>query len=445
MKKALPKAFVPPHEMLSLPKETPILLAFSGGADSVSLLHMLTISCKESGAPLYAAHLDHMIRKDEHERDRLFCQKTADSYGITLFTECADVPALAKESGESEELAARNARYDFFMRIMEEHSIPILVTAHNADDNLETLILNMTRGGGLRAMCGIPPTRAFGDKFIARPIISMAKDEILEYCEQNSLEYVFDSTNACADYSRNRIRLNVIKELRAINPKVSSVAMRMCNAIREDEEFLSELSEEFIRENPLPISLERLNSLKTPIRRRVIMSLANELESIHVTEIEKLCNAAKPHSSVSLPQKMRARTDGKLLYVEGDEKNSEKESFFFELHEGENRISDTLLLYVSYNDTIINKSEICVSLASDKINGKLFVRNRKSGDRILVNGMHKSVKKMMCDAKLDISLRDTLPIVCDDDGIVFIPYIATRDGIKAKKSEKMTYLTLIQG
>ena len=294
-------------------------------------------------------------------------------------------------------------------------------------------------------MCGIPPTRKLGDKFIARPILGMSKDEILEYCEQNEIEYVFDSTNACTDYSRNRIRHNVIKELKAINPKATSVAMRMCNAIREDEEFLSELSEEFIRENPLPISLERLNSLKRPIRRRVILSLANELESVHVTDIEKLCETAKPHSSVSLPRGMRARTDGKCLYIEPDTKKTPKESFFLELREGENRISDTLLLYVSFNDTNIYKSEIYVSLASDKINGKLFARNREKGDRILVNGMHKSVKKMMCDAKLDISLRDTLPIVCDDDGIVFIPYIATRDGMKAKKSENVTYLTLIEG
>ena len=150
MKKTLPKAFVPPHEMLSLPKETPVLLAFSGGADSASLLDMLSVSCKECGAPLYAAHLDHMIRKDEHERDRLFCQKAAENYGIRLFTECADIPAIAKENGQSEELAAREVRYSFFLKIMREYSIPILVTAHNADDNLETLIFNPTRGGGAR-------------------------------------------------------------------------------------------------------------------------------------------------------------------------------------------------------------------------------------------------------------------------------------------------------
>lgn len=219
----------------------------------------------------------------------------------------------------------------------------------------------------------------------------------------------------------------------------------MSSSIRDDEGFLSDLAESFILENPLPLSLEKLNSLQKPIRRRVIMALANELESIHVTEIEKLCETAKPHSSVSLPQRMRARTDGKYLYVEADTKKEAKKSFSFELHEGENRISDTVLLYVSYNDTIINKSEICVSLDSDKIKGKLYAKSRTDGDRILVNGMHKSVKKMMCDSKLDISLRDTLPIVCDDDGIVFIPYIATRDGMKAKNCKNVTYLTLIQG
>ena len=445
MKKALPKGFIPPHEMLSLPKDTPVLLAFSGGPDSAALLSMLAISCEASGAPLYAAHLDHMIRKDEHERDREFCRRTAESYGISFFCESADIPSIAKARGESEELTARNARYAFFERIMREHSIPILVTAHNADDNLETLLLNLTRGSGLRGMCGIPQTRAFANGYIARPIISMTKAEILEYCKENGIEYVFDSTNSCVDYSRNRIRLNVLDELRAINPQISHVALRMCESLRDDEELLSKAAGDFCESNPLPIQLERLNSMPRPIRRRVIMMLSRELEAVHVLGIERLCLDATPHSEISLPYRMRARTDGKYLFVEKNQKAQGTQSFDFELKHGKNLISDTLSLYVSFNDTNIYKSEISASIASDKIKGKLFARNRAVGDRIFVNGMHKSVKKLMCDAKIPKELRDILPVVYDGDGIVFIPYVALRDGMSAKICENVTYLTLIEG
>ena len=139
----LPIGFTSPDILSGLPKDTPILVAFSGGADSSALLSMTVEYARQSGAKIYAAHVNHCIRGDEADRDEEFCRKVAAGYGIEIFVLRADVPKLARERGESIETAARNVRYEFFSDIMKKHSIPILATAHNANDNLETVIFNI--------------------------------------------------------------------------------------------------------------------------------------------------------------------------------------------------------------------------------------------------------------------------------------------------------------
>ena len=443
MKKTLPKAFVPPHEMLSLPKDTPVLLALSGGADSASLLSMLAISCKESGAPLYAAHLDHMIRENEHERDRALCEKLAKNYGVTLFCECVDVPALAREAGESEELAARNARYAFFERIMREHSIPILVTAHNADDNLETLLLNLTRGSGLRGMCGIPQTRAFANGYIARPIISMTKAEILEYCKENGIEYVFDSSNACVDYSRNRIRAKVIPELKGINSSCLSSALSTSSLLRDDADFIDRETEKFLSENATDgiISLEALKNQPRAILSRALIRLSGApLEHCHILDLITLIERAIPHSSLSLPQRKKAVIENSNLYFTDDARNEleNNEDYSYPLSMGINAFDGFTVEIVPFTESSpksqqtnknIYKKEMKAVISIDKINGSLYVRNRRDGDTVFQGGMTKKLKKLMCEMKLPLKERSTLPIITDDSGILIVPFIAKRDDI----------------
>ena len=150
------KNFRLPSEIAGLPYDTPVLVAYSGGADSGALLHMLCeYSIQNKGKiKIAAAHLNHMIRGKEADRDEAFCRATAQKYGIEFFCEKTDVPAYARERSLSIETAARELRYAFFKRIMRKNNIPILATAHNADDNLETIIMNLARGTGLAGLCG---------------------------------------------------------------------------------------------------------------------------------------------------------------------------------------------------------------------------------------------------------------------------------------------------
>jgi len=446
-KSIFPCGFVSPEFLSGKPKNAPILLGFSGGPDSAALLSLLLKWRELTGAPIYAAHIDHMIRDGEHERDRKFCERVTFEGGVKLFTLIADLPKIARESGESLETAARRVRYGFFNKIMKENGIEILATAHNADDNLETILLNLTRGSGLKGMRGIPPTREIEGGTVIRPILGMSKDEILAYCEENSVEYVIDSTNAVADCSRNIIRLKVIPELKSINPSVVKTAKRLSDSVRDDEKYFDELADSFLEGKNDFIALDALGAIPdVSVKTRIIQKLGGSgLETVHIESILKLAEKGEPHSSVSLPDKKRAVIENGRLVFEDDTKESPAEYTEIQLKEGENPFFHSVLRVSSQSERNVYKSETQAAIASDKIIGSLVARNRQAGDRIFLRGMHRSVKKLLCDAKIPLELRDKLPIVCDGDGIVFIPYIGVRDGMSAKNSEKKTYITLISG
>jgi len=446
-KSIFPLGFVSPESLSGKPANAPILIGFSGGPDSAALLSLLLKWRELTGAPIYAAHIDHMIRDGEHERDRKFCERVTFEGGVKLFTLIADLPKIARESGESLETAARRVRYGFFNKIMKENGIEILATAHNADDNLETILLNLTRGSGLKGMRGIPPTREIEGGTVIRPILGMSKDEILAYCEENSVEYVIDSTNAVADCSRNIIRLKVIPELKSINPSVVKTAKRLSDSVRDDEKYFDELADSFLEGKNDFIALDALGAIPdVSVKTRIIQKLGGSgLETVHIESILKLAEKGEPHSSVSLPDKKRAVIENGRLVFEDDTKESPAEYTEIQLKEGENPFFHSVLRVSSQSERNVYKSETQAAIASDKIIGSLVARNRQAGDRIFLRGMHRSVKKLLCDAKIPLELRDKLPIVCDGDGIVFIPYIGVRDGMSAKNSEKKTYITLISG
>ena len=178
-----------------------LTVALSGGADSVALLYAMAELKEEYSFSLSAAHLNHNLRGEESDRDEEFCKKTCEKLGIPLITESVDVKKEAEESGESIETAARRIRYDFLSRV----SSGKIATAHTADDNLETVIFNLSRGTDLAGLCGIPPVR---DNII-RPLIFCTREDIENYLKEKGASYCTDSTNNEDIYKRNFIRHNI--------------------------------------------------------------------------------------------------------------------------------------------------------------------------------------------------------------------------------------------
>lgn len=444
MSATLPKHFTSPHELSGFSSNTPILLGFSGGADSTALLHMLCIYGASTGAPIYAAHVHHGIRGEEADRDEEFCRSTAQSLGIPLFVHHADVPALAKEYGESVETTARRVRYRFFGELMREHSISILVTAHNANDNLETMLFNLIRGSGLSGMCGIPTSRLCDGGVLVRPIHRMTRKEIFDYCRKHHLSYVNDSTNTDTDYTRNRIRSEILPQLTAINPCAVEHAARLAETLRSDHLCLESMARMFLEElrQGDALETEKINGSPDAIVTRALRELYREisdgksLEYTHLLALKQLSEKSVPHSSVTLPYGWEAVIEDGWLRFQKKESLSPTEPFRIPLKNGKNTISQIaceIIMGTSQNTKNIYKNSIQFRMDSAKIKGILYARSRLPGDRIQMSGMHKSIKKLFGEKKIPLALRGRLPILCDDDGIAAIPLIGMRDGLSPQK------------
>ncbi len=420
--------FISPHLISGMPKDTPVLLGLSGGADSTALLHMLL----ETGAPVECAHINHMIRGDEAMSDEEFCRALCKRLGVPLHVLRFDVPELARSEGMTLEEAARLVRYGFFSQIMTERGIPLLATAHNANDNLETILLKLTRGSGARGVAGIPPMRKLDAGICVRPILTMSREEIIEYCEKNSLTYVTDSTNFDTEYSRNLIRAEITPRLLSINPALLSAATRFSELMREDEALLSGIAADFLEKSGDNIKTDELLSLPPSIARRVIAeaaarSGAGMLEYVHISTLLRMCE--RPSASMSLPGRVTAViSSDRLIFLRDGE---EKAPFSLEITEKITQLPYGGYIIIEENpDSLRNIYNLVISqyINLDKIKSGLRVRSREVGDRILSRGMHKSVKKLMCDKRIPSPERQTYPIVEDGDGILWIPGVALRDG-----------------
>jgi len=445
---ALPQNFTDPSLLSGLDRSEPILVAFSGGADSSALLHILCRYSKLSGAKIFAAHVNHGIRGDEADRDEKFCKELCDSLGVEIFVLRADVPSIAKERKESIETAARLVRYEFFERVMKENGIRILATAHNANDNLETLIFNISRGSGLSGLCGIPSTRPMGSTTVIRPMLAMQKSEIIKYCQEHSLNFVTDSTNTDTDYTRNLIRAEIIPVMQKINSGALRNAERMCQNLREDSLCLENMAEGFINEldAEYEIELGKISKSPAPIIKRAFIRLYEKLsggktlEHTHVSALYELALRAVPHSSVSLPHGFEGRIENGRLCLSEKSEQLTVDSYKIELFNGRNTISQTnseIFIGISHNAKNVYKNETILYIDFDKIDGKLFARPRAAGDKIKMNGMSKSVKKLMCEKKIPLELRNIIPVLCDDTQIVAIPFLGACDKVATKdKNDK---------
>ncbi len=228
------RAAVADYSMLSAGDE--VVAALSGGADSVSLLHALWELREELGITLSACHVNHGLRGEEADNDMRFCQELCARLGIELHLLCTDVRA-AQQKHESVEEAARRIRYDFFAEVSAGKK---LATAHNLNDSVETVLLNMMRGTGLKGLCGIPPVRGN----IIRPLIYCTREDVERCCSEKGLAYVTDKTNLCDDYTRNKVRHCVLPEMVKISGAFLETSARTQKSLREDSELLESMAEQ---------------------------------------------------------------------------------------------------------------------------------------------------------------------------------------------------------
>ena len=402
----------------------PVLVALSGGADSVALLRALLAL----GYPVHAFHLNHCLRGAESDRDEAFCRALCERLGVPLTVERIDVGAQAAQTGEGVEAAARRIRY---ARLAAAAQGTKTATAHTADDNLETMLFHLARGTGPKGLAGIPPVR--GD--IIRPLIGVERAQVEAYLAELGQDFVTDSTNRSDDYTRNRIRHEIVPVLRQINSAVCGAAARLGGLLRQDEAFLREQTEVCLtRAARLDGSWEvsPLREAHPAVRSRALRRLAEQsgmpmrdFTAQHVRALEGLLETADPSAECDLPHGYCARREYGTVRLERAEMPAERNEILLTVPfdgavwQGTVRLSlcpleKNTVFYKSFNTFCVD----CGTIDS----GSLCVRTRREGDRIRLNGNSgsRTLKKLMIDRKIPRLRRDGLAVVADKYGVIAV-------------------------
>ncbi len=389
-------------------KNDRILVALSGGADSTTLLMLLDSIKEEYNLTIAAAHINHKLR-DTADRDMEFCRALCKKLGIEFFCLCADVHSDAKKSGMSEELYARNLRYSYF----ESLGYDKIATAHNKNDNAETILFRFIRGTGIDGLSGIPYRR---DNII-RPILDIEKKDIIKFCSENNIEYVTDETNFRQIYSRNKLRLSLIPEIeRDFNPGFSDVITRNAPIISEDSKFLDSLAR---KEYNGKIIISDFLQFANPIKRRIIQlhyqnaaSTGENISSKYINDIIALINKGKSGSRINLPGCIEALIEYDELKIR---KVKEKIIFKYRMY------PEKLLKIPEIGKNIIirkcENGEIHLDNTDD-----LYIRSRCTGDYFYPVGMtgKKKLSDFFTDKKIPPSKRDIIPILTQGNDIISI-------------------------
>lgn len=427
-----------------------IIVGLSGGADSVALLHFLSEQRGRFGFELRAAHINHMLRASESERDEQFVRNLCEKMSIRLDVLRADIDSEAKKRGVGQEECGRQVRYEFFQSLSDENTL--IATAHTLSDSLETVLLNMTRGTGIHGLCGIPAVRGN----IIRPLIECTRQDIEQYCADNGLEFVNDSSNFSRDYNRNVVRLDIIPKLLEINPSLYKVVLRMIRNNVADDEYLysvaKQLADDSQRDEGFDVST--LLSAPAPVRLRAISVLAKKncdiiLEDVHSAAVDSLLQ--KGSGMTDLPQKNTCTViNGRLFFNKSVVQDIDNFSCEMENGETVTPVGNAMVNIVTAEEyeKIYKKSKKYLKNAFDydKISGKLFFRNRIFGDEICLSGRKctKSLKKLFNEAKIPSGERSRVLMLCDDVGIVWIDGFGVAERVKVSDATENILIVGIQ-
>lgn len=412
-----------------------VCVCLSGGVDSCVLLYILHHLRQLMAFRLSACHLNHMIRGEEAQRDEIFCKTICRTLEIPFFSKRIDVPALQSENGKSMEETARDARYAWFSELGEKKGIDRFATAHHKNDQAETVLFHILRGTTVAGLAGIPVKR----EKIIRPLLCLSREEIEEFASRNAILFQTDSTNYSVLYTRNYIRHTLFPILKHVNTAAVDALARLSVYAAEDQAFLETMLPAYELEQAVSSLPDAI--LRRTIARNFTLFAGKTLCYRHVDEIFKFVRENR-NGKVGLPGGYDAVIiEGRLLF-------KEHPALLYEpLQEGALKEGVTVLCggavritFLKGNAFFREEQEVFdesdefvynlsteIHLSCERIYGMMRYRSRLPGDRVLLHGVNRSVKKLFSEQKVPVDLRQIIPVIFDDAGIVCIPFVAVSD------------------
>ncbi|MDF2474206.1 MAG: hypothetical protein K0R21_1988 [Anaerocolumna sp.] len=445
-----------------------IVVGVSGGADSVCLFHVLLGLTNKYRLTLYVVHVNHGIRGTDALEDENFVRELCKRYDTAFTLVSANVPAIARSQGLSEEEAGRNIRYQAFNECYEKNMCNKIAIAHNKNDNAETILFHLFRGSGIKGLTGISVAR----DAIIRPLLCVTREQIENYLEMNQFSFRTDKTNLTEDYSRNKIRHRIISFAKEeINPKSVEHIVNAGNQLREINEYLEMKIEAAFRESVSKQEQDNyvinLNSLQSEhsiiqkgIIRKVYELLAKQLKDVDALHINLILELAHKEvgKNINLPYH--------ILAVKGYHDITMKINHDFALMENDSpNITEQVIIapgeyYVSQIHKILRANLLnykknmnipkngCTKWFDyDKIKNTVMLRGRNEGDFIQIDsiGSKKKLKSLFIDNKVPRKERDFIPLLADGQHIMWIIGDRISEAYKVSENTKVILEISIDG
>lgn len=393
-------------------KDTKLLLAISGGVDSVVLFDLLS----HLNYKISLAHCNFKLREKESDLDEEFVIKLSQKSSNQIFTEDFDTVLFAKKNKLSTQIAARQLRYTWFDELLKKHQFDYLLTAHHADDNLETFLINLTRGSGLEGFTGIPKINGN----IIRPLLPFSREEIVNYAKENQLEWREDASNASTKYTRNKIRHQVVPILKEINPNLLETFSNTVHHLQESQQIIddkvAQISKNIISKDSQLIKIDIKKVLQLSDPKAYLYQL---LKKYHFTEWNDVYDLLSAQSGKQIFSKThRLLKDRDFLLLSNNVISNTIETFL--IHENQLEIKEPIHLIFEEVLEKTTESKQTIYVDKDLLKYPLLVRKWKNGDYIYPVKMQgkKKVSKYFKDEKFSLVDKEKTWLLCNGNNEV---------------------------
>ncbi len=408
-----------------------VLVALSGGPDSVCLLHVLSRMKERWRLTLHAIYIDHGLRKEASE-EADFCRGLCEQLGAGFSTYSIDVKGFAEAEGLGIQEAARMLRYRLLQDEAIRHDFDRIATGHHADDMAETILIRLIRGTGPLGLAGIPPVRGK----IIRPLIELERWMIEDYLREQGLRYMMDASNLKRDYLRNRVRLDLMPILKRFNPKIVNSLYRTARILREENDFIEvKVTKALMRlisrkdSERIELFLAPMENLERVILRRALMRAINEVKSLrgisseHIEDIIDLIYEGQTGSRLYLPDDIRVIKGYSTLVITA--KKPERVGEYELKIPGETVIREASVVLISSIHSELDEfgdGKVMAVFDFDTLRMPLKVRARRPGDYFYPFGLgkRKKLQDFFVDAKVPRDQRDSVPLIVSGDDIAWV-------------------------
>ena len=440
-----------------------LLIACSGGVDSMALLHFLHKESANLHITISCAHVDHMLRGAVSKKDLEFVESYCLTQGIPFYGKSIPIASIVQQEGGNVQAVCRRERYQFLEETLLQIGASKLVTAHHADDQLESVLMALTTKRSTNGLAGIHAMRSFKRYMIIRPFLTVTKQEIREYLQSNGLTWREDSSNEKDDYTRNKFRHHISPLLKEENPHVAQNVVHLANQIREDNELLMQLTrEQFpkvvtkIGENSYNLQIESLKQEPVSLQRRLVLILlnyiygdSNTLQTYHlISTILNLCNSKYGTAEVHLPNNYIAQRMYGTLVVQPNEKRAAFKKRAVEVNEWISAEQFQLnMSKIADAPQNVTSAQMTYYFNSNEVTLPLHIRTPNKGDRIQLFGMNdaKRVSRIFIDEKIPSTVRGHWPLIVDaNDNILAVVGVRVSDKLSKVRRPIDDYFLFIK-